>query len=97
MDQQHEQAQRKQPYPSDVSDDEWAFVAPYLTLMTETASQREHSLREVFNGLRWIVRSGAQWRMMPKDLPPWPWYTVYRLPTNPTLAEEGRSVRGHCA
>lgn len=59
------------PYPSDVSDEEWAFVAPYLTLMTEEAPQREHSLREVFNGLRWIVRTGAQWRMMPHDLPPW--------------------------
>jgi transposase len=66
----------RQPYPSDVSDDEWAFVAPYLTLMTEGAPQREHSLREVFNGLRWIVRAGAAWRMMPHDLPPW--YTVYQ-------------------
>ena len=64
------------PYPSDVSDDEWAFVAPYLTLMTEDAPQRDHSLREVFNGLRWIARTGAQWRMMPNDLPPW--YTVYQ-------------------
>src|SRR3982750_1363231 len=73
---EQQQAQRKQPYPSDVSDDEWAFVAPYLTLMTETAPQRDHSLREVFNGLRWIVRSGAQWRMMPRDLPPW--HTVYQ-------------------
>ena len=61
----------RQNYPSDVSDDEWNFVAPYLTLMTEDAPQREHSLREVFNGLRWIVRTGAQWRMMPHDLPPW--------------------------
>ena len=61
----------RKPYPSDVSDDEWSFVAPYLTLMTEDAPQREHSLREVFNGLRWIVRTGAQWRMMPHDLPPW--------------------------
>jgi len=58
-------------YPSDVSDDEWSFVAPYLTLMTEDAPQREHDLREVFNGLRWIVRTAAQWRMMPHDLPPW--------------------------
>ncbi len=63
-------------YPSDVSDDEWAFVAPYLTLMTEEAPQREHSLREVFNGLRYIVRTGMQWRFMPNDLPPW--YTVYQ-------------------
>ena len=61
----------RKPYPSDVSDDEWAFVAPYLTLMTEDAPQREYSLREVFNGLRWIARTGAQWRMMPNDLPPW--------------------------
>ena len=61
----------RKPYPSDVSDDEWAFVAPYLTLMTEDAPQREHPLREVFNGLRWIVRAGAPWRMLPNDLPPW--------------------------
>jgi transposase len=63
-------------YPSDVSDDEWAFVAPYLTLMREDAPNRAHPLREVFNGLRYIVRGGEQWRMMPNDLPPW--YTVYQ-------------------
>jgi transposase len=66
----------RKAYPSDVDDDEWAFVAPYLTLMTEEAPQRDHSLREVFNGLRWIVRAGAPWRMMPNDLPPW--FTVYQ-------------------
>ena len=66
----------RKTYPSDVSDDEWAFIAPYLTLMTEEAPQREHSLREVFNGLRWIIRAGAPWRMMPNDLPPW--YTVFQ-------------------
>ncbi len=63
-------------YPSDVSDDEWAFIAPYLTLMREDAPQREHGLREVFNGLRYIVRTGVQWRYMPHDLPPW--HTVYQ-------------------
>ena len=61
----------RKPYPSDVSDAEWELVAPYLTLMTEDAPQREYPLREVFNGLRWMVRSGATWRMMPNDLPPW--------------------------
>ena len=66
----------RKPYPSDVSDDEWAFVAPYLTLMTQDAPQRDHPLREVFNGARWMVRTGAQWRMMPNDLPPW--YTIYQ-------------------
>lgn len=62
---------RRRGYPSDVTDEEWALVAPYLTLMSEDAPQRSHPLREVFNGLRWIVRAGAPWRMMPNDLPPW--------------------------
>ena len=66
----------RKAYPSDVSDEEWALVAPYLTLMTEAAPQREFPLREVFNGLRWIVRTGAQWRWLPHDLPPW--YVVYQ-------------------
>ena len=61
----------RKPYPSDVSDEEWALVAPYLTLMTEDAPQREYPLREVFNGLRWMARAGASWRLMPHDLPPW--------------------------
>ena len=60
------------PYPSDVSDEEWAFVAPYLTLLPLDAKQRQHDLREVFNALRFIVETGMQWRMMPNDLPPWP-------------------------
>jgi transposase len=66
----------RQAYPSDVTDAEWALVAPYLTLMTEDAPQRDYPLREVFNGLRWIVRSGAAWQMMPHDLPPH--YVVYQ-------------------
>ena len=59
----------RNPYPTDVSDEEWAFVAPYLILLPEGAGQRTYSLREVFNGLRWIVRAGAPWRLIPKDLP----------------------------
>ncbi len=45
--------------------------APYLSLLPEESGQRTHGLREVFNGLRYIVRSGAAWRLMPNDLPPW--------------------------
>ncbi|PJK10611.1 IS5/IS1182 family transposase [Lysobacteraceae bacterium NML95-0200] len=61
----------RKPYPSDVSDEEWSFVAPYLILMAQDAPQRQHDLREVFNALRWLVRAGAPWRMLPNDLPPW--------------------------
>jgi len=59
-------------YPSDVSDEEWAFCAPYLTLMKEAAAQRKHALREPYNALRWFVQAGCPWRMLPNDLPPWP-------------------------
>ena len=62
----------KKPYPSDLSQQEWDFVAPYLTLMKEDAPQRAHSLREVFNALRWLARAGAPWRLLPHDFPPWP-------------------------
>ena len=66
-----QQVSSRKPYPTDVSDDEWAFAAPYLTLMTEDAPQRRYALREVFNALRWIVHTGAPWRYLPGDFPPW--------------------------
>lgn len=61
----------RKPYPSDVSDEEWAFVAPYLSLLPLDVRQRRHDLREVFNALRYIVKSGAPWRWLPHDFPPW--------------------------
>lgn len=60
------------PYPSDVSDEEWSFVAPYLALNREDSEHRRYDLRAVFNAVRWLVRSGASWRMMPHEFPPWP-------------------------
>ncbi len=50
----------RKTYPSDVSDDEWRLVAPYLGLLPEAAGQREHPLREVFNGLRYIIMRRVQ-------------------------------------
>jgi transposase len=61
----------RKPYSTDVSDEEWAFVAPYLALVREDAPQRTHDLREVFNGLRYVVKGGVTWRLVPNDLPPW--------------------------
>src|SRR5204862_3808705 len=61
----------KTTYPSDVTDEEWAFCAPYLTLMKEDAPQRDHELRALFNGVRYLVRAGCPWRMILNDLPPW--------------------------
>ena len=61
---------RTQPYPTDVSDEEWSFAAPYLVLMNEDAPQRRYELREMFNALRWMARAGASWRMLPTNFPP---------------------------
>ena len=63
---------RSTGYPSDVTDEEWGLVAPYLTLSRLDSPQRTHDLRAVFNAMRWLVRTGASWRMIPNDMPPWP-------------------------
>jgi transposase len=61
----------RKSYSSDVSDAEWEFLLPYLTLMREDAPQRAHDMREVFNAIRYVVKTGCQWRMLPHDLPEW--------------------------
>jgi transposase len=61
----------RKSYPSDVSDTEWEFLLPYLSLMREDAPQREYPLRDLFNAARYVIRTGCQWRFLPHDLPPW--------------------------
>ncbi len=61
----------RKSYASDVSDAEWEFLLPYLTLMRTDAPQRAHDLREVFNAIRYVVKTGCQWRMLPHDFPDW--------------------------
>jgi transposase len=62
----------RKPYPSDVSSEGWAIVVPLLALLPEAAGQRRHPLREVLDGLRYVVRTGAPWRWTPRDPPPRP-------------------------
>jgi transposase len=61
----------RKPYPSDVSDAEWTFLSSYLTLMREDAPQREYPLRLLFNAIRYMVKTGCQWRYLPHEFPPW--------------------------
>ena len=61
----------RKSYPSDVTDGEWEFLLPYVCLMREDAPQRDYSLRETFNALRYVVKTGCQWRFLPQDLRPW--------------------------
>ena len=53
------------------TDDGWAFLLPSLLLVREDAGTRQHSLRELFHALRYVVRTGCTWRYLPPDLPPW--------------------------
>lgn len=65
------EAATRKPYPSDVSDEERHFVLPYLTLMRPDAPPRRHDLREGFDALRWLVRTGARWAYLPHEFPAW--------------------------
>ncbi len=66
----------RKSYPTDVSDEQWAFCAPYLTLMRDDAPQRAYPLREIFNAVLWMVRAGCPWRLLPTNFPPL--QTVYQ-------------------
>ena len=63
-------------YPSDVTDEEWALVAPLIPKARRDGRKREVDIREVFNGVMYVLSTGCQWRYIPKDLPPKS--TVYR-------------------
>mgnify|MGYP001288230109 CR=1 FL=1 len=62
-------------YPTDLTDEEWATIEPFLPPPARTGRQRGVDLREVLNAIRYVARTGCGWRMLPKDFPPW--QTVY--------------------
>ncbi len=57
-------------YPSDLTDEEWALIAPIIPPAKRGGGKRTVSIREVVNGLTYVLSSGCQWRAIPKDLPP---------------------------
>jgi transposase len=63
--------EKRRAYSSDVTDEEWSFDVPYLTLMKEEAPQRQYELRELYNTLRWLARAGTPGRLLPTNFPPW--------------------------
>lgn len=72
------QAARSAPrkrYPSDLTDAEWEFIAPLLPMPALRGRHRVTDLREVLNAIRYLVRSGCEWRMLPTHFPRW--QTVY--------------------
>ncbi len=57
-------------YPRDVTDEEWAHIAPLIPPAKHGGRKRSVDVREVVNGLMYILSTGCQWRAVPKDLPP---------------------------
>lgn len=57
-------------YPSDLTDAEWALVEPLIPPAKHGGRRREVNVREVLNGLLYVLSTGCQWRAVPKDLPP---------------------------
>jgi transposase len=57
-------------YPSDLTDEEWQHVEPLIPLAKPGGRKREVNIREVVNGVMYVLSTGCQWRYLPKDLPP---------------------------
>jgi transposase len=71
---------RSKRYPSDVDDQEWAIIAPYIAQKPGSRKKRTVDMREILNAMLYRARTGCQWRMLPIDFPPWyhVWY-YYRI------------------
>ena len=57
-------------YPSDLTDEEWALVSPLIPPAKRGGRRRSVDVREVVNGLLYVLSTRCQWRYVPKDLPP---------------------------
>ena len=89
-------------YPSDLTDDEWALVEPLIPPAKRGGDKRTVIIREVVNGLMYILSTGCQWRAIPKDLPPrstihgyfdlWSWDGTLDSHPSHALCEMSRST-----
>ncbi len=62
---------RTKRYPSDLTDEGWALIAPRLLKPSRCGRKASVDMREVLNAIRYMTRSGGGWRMLPTDFPPW--------------------------
>jgi putative transposase len=61
----------RNPYPSDVTDEQWSLIESRIPSEKPGGRPREVDMREVINGILYLSRTGCSWRMLPHDLPPW--------------------------
>lgn len=70
---------KRQPYPSDLTDEEWTIIAPLVPRVKLGGRPADHARREIVNAIFYVLRSGCQWPMQPHDFPPWKTvYTYFR-------------------
>lgn len=62
---------KRKSYPSDLSDPQWKKLAPHIPPAHARGAPRRINMREIINALRYLARTGCQWRFLPHDLPPW--------------------------
>ncbi len=75
-------------YPTDVSEEKWSLVEDLFERPDPRGKKSLHEKRVLFNAMLYVVKTGCQWRMLPKDLPPWPAvYSAYRRWTESGLFE----------
>jgi putative transposase len=84
-------AARRLPYTTDLTDEEWQILAPLLPPDKSGGRPRKYPLREVLNGIQYILRGGCAWRLMPHDLPHW--QTAYQ--TFRAWRQDGTWLRMH--
>ena len=69
----------RKSYPSDLTNQEWGILEPLVPPVKCGGRPADHARREVVNGIRYVLRTGCQWRALPHDLPPWKTvYTYFR-------------------
>jgi putative transposase len=61
----------RKPYPTDLSDQEWELIRPYVPEAKPGGRREKHPKREILNGIFYILRGGCAWRLLPHDFPPW--------------------------
>jgi putative transposase len=77
------QHDRKRPrYQTDLTDEEWRVIEPHLPAASKTGRPRAWPMREIINGMFYVMRSGCPWRLLPRDFPPWStiyrWFVIFR-------------------
>src|SRR5215218_9026137 len=85
----------RKPYPTDLSDAEWACLEPHIPVQKATGQPKTHSFREILGAIFYVLRSGCPWRLLPHDFPPWKtvfhYFRVWRI--DGTWERMNRAIR----